>query len=143
MSTNNDIANRITELAGNVKQQLIQKSHEFETFSIALEESTDVCDTSHCAVFIRGVDVNLNITEELLDVVPLMGTTRRVHRKAALPWNKLISLGMGSAPAMYSASIGAVGLLKSKLNSHTTPQKNVTSIHVFCIKKLCVVKVYK
>ena len=95
----NTVANRITELSGNVKQQLIQKSHEFETFSIALDESTDVSDTVQCAVFIRGVDVNLNITEELLDLVPLKGTTtgrdifqgrEECIEKAALPWSKLV-----------------------------------------------------
>ena len=61
-----------------------------------------------CAVFIRGVNVNLNITEELLDLVPLKGTTtgydifQRLEEcieKVALPWSKLVSLATDGAPA--------------------------------------------
>ena len=83
-----------------------------------------------CTVIIRGVDVNLNITEELLDLVALKDITtgrdifqglEECLEKAALPWSKLISLAMDSVPAMFSANIGVVGLLKSKLNSLTTP----------------------
>jgi hypothetical protein len=38
---------------------LLQK---FEAFSIAVDESTDVVDTAQLAIFIRGVDINFNIT---------------------------------------------------------------------------------
>ncbi|KAG6921105.1 GTF2I repeat domain containing 2 [Chelydra serpentina] len=71
----NTVACRITDLADNMQKQLIQISKDFEAFSIALDESTDVSDPAECAVFIRGVDCNLNITEELLDLMPLKGTT--------------------------------------------------------------------
>ena len=63
----------------------------------------DISDTAQCAVFIRGVGVNLNITEELLDLVPVKGATtgrdifqglEECIEKAALPWCKLI-LGYG------------------------------------------------
>ncbi|CAM5155549.1 unnamed protein product [Natator depressus] len=71
----NTVAFRIMDLAGNVQKQLIQMAKGFEPFSVALDKSTDVSDTALCAVFIRGVDCNLNITEELLDLMPLKGTT--------------------------------------------------------------------
>ena len=65
----NTVANRITDLAANVKDQLILTSKNFEAYSIALDESTDVSDTTQCVVFIRGVDSNLNVTEEFLDLI--------------------------------------------------------------------------
>lgn len=134
----NTVACRITDLADNVQKQLIQMAKDFEVFSIALDESTDVSDTAQCAVFIRGVDCNLNITEELLDLMPLKGTTtgrdifqglEECIEKAALPWNKLVSLATDGAPSMCSENIGVVGLLKTKLNSLNIPGISFTSIH--------------
>jgi hypothetical protein len=40
-------------------------------FSIALDDSTDASDTAQPAIFIRGVDADLNITEELLALQPI------------------------------------------------------------------------
>ena len=64
----NTVASRITELASNSYQQLTAAAKNFETFSLALDESTGVTDVSYCAVFIRGVDKDFNVTEELLDL---------------------------------------------------------------------------
>ncbi|GBP09324.1 General transcription factor II-I repeat domain-containing protein 2A [Eumeta japonica] len=47
----------------------------FESFSIALDESTDLSDTAQLAIFIRGVDKEFTVTEELLALQPLKGTT--------------------------------------------------------------------
>ena len=55
--------------------QLKSKSKEFEYFSIALDESTDINDTSQLLTFIRGVDSNFKITEELLSVSSMHRTT--------------------------------------------------------------------
>ena len=60
----NTVASRITELASNSYQQLTAAAKNFETFSLALDESTGVTDVSYCAVFIRGVDKDFNVTEE-------------------------------------------------------------------------------
>jgi hypothetical protein len=46
-----------------------------EAFSIALDDSTDDSDTSQLAIFIRGADADFNITEALLALQPLKGTT--------------------------------------------------------------------
>jgi hypothetical protein len=43
-------------------------SQKFEAFSIAVDESTDVVYTAQLAIFVRGVDINFNITEELAAV---------------------------------------------------------------------------
>ena len=61
----NTFATRVTELAADVEKQLLATAKNFE----ALDESTDVSGTAQCAVFIRGVDCILNVTEEFLEIV--------------------------------------------------------------------------
>ena len=128
----NTVASRITESATNVQQQLIARAKDFVAFSIALDESTGITDTAYCAVFIRGVDENLNIIEELLDLLPMKGTTtgRDVFEeleacidRCGLAWDKLVSVATDGAPAMCSEKVGVVGLIVEKRNqlSLTTP----------------------
>ncbi|KAG6925563.1 GTF2I repeat domain containing 2 [Chelydra serpentina] len=133
----NTVACRITDLA-NMQKQLIQISKNFEAFSIAFDESTDVSDTAQCAVFKLQSTPLMNLTEELLDLMPLKGTTtgwdifqglEECIEKAALPWNKLVSLATDDAPSMCSENVGVVGLLKTKLNSLNILGISFTSIH--------------
>ena len=78
----NTVASRVADLAANMEEQLVATIKDFESFSIALDESTDVSDTAQCAVFARGVDCSLNMTKEFLELIPLKGTTtgRDMHR---------------------------------------------------------------
>ncbi|XP_031746573.1 general transcription factor II-I repeat domain-containing protein 2B-like [Xenopus tropicalis] len=45
-------------------------------FSIALDESTDITDTCQLVIFVRSVDQEFHISEELLEIVPLHGSTK-------------------------------------------------------------------
>ena len=54
------------------------------TFSIALDESTDLQDNLQLAIFVRYVSSDLTIKEELLDLVAIRETTRGVDIKNAL-----------------------------------------------------------
>jgi hypothetical protein len=49
-------------------------SQKFEAFSIAMDESTDVADTAQLAMFIRSVDINFIITEELTALCSMKGS---------------------------------------------------------------------
>ena len=40
-----------------------------------MDESTDMTDTAQLAIFLRGVDSNLHVTEEILDIKSMHGTT--------------------------------------------------------------------
>ncbi|XP_066213931.1 general transcription factor II-I repeat domain-containing protein 2-like [Saccopteryx leptura] len=121
----NTVASRITESADDVQQQLIAAAKNFEAYSIALDESTGVTDTAYCAVFIRGVDANFNVFEELLDMLPMTGMTNGQDifqeleaciDRCGLPWDKLVTVATDGAPAMCSQKAGVVGLLKDKRN---------------------------
>lgn len=54
------IARRIDELAGNVCDTLKDKVKNFVSWSFAIDDSTDVKDAAQLAVFIKGVDKELN-----------------------------------------------------------------------------------
>ncbi|XP_067123239.1 general transcription factor II-I repeat domain-containing protein 2A-like [Centruroides vittatus] len=97
--TRNTIASRVNELAENLDFQL--KIKEFIWYSLAADESTDIRDTSQLAVFIRGINEDFNITEELLQCIPLKSTTTAQDIYSAieqlvpnydLDWSKFCSI---------------------------------------------------
>ena len=69
------IACRIDDLADDIEKSLKVTTSTLEWISLALDESTDISDTAQLAVFIRGVDLNFNIIEELAYLMPMKGTT--------------------------------------------------------------------
>ncbi|XP_071745257.1 general transcription factor II-I repeat domain-containing protein 2B-like [Lepeophtheirus salmonis] len=74
------IVRRVEDMGSDIAYQLKVKLSDIEYYSLALDESTDIRDTAQLAVFIRAVDKDFNVTEELLDLNPLKGTTRGVGR---------------------------------------------------------------
>ncbi|GBP26069.1 General transcription factor II-I repeat domain-containing protein 2A [Eumeta japonica] len=62
-------------MVNDIKTTFTHRVAGFESFSIALDESTDLSDTAQLAIFIRGVDKEFTVTEELLALQPLKGTT--------------------------------------------------------------------
>ncbi|CAN7937456.1 unnamed protein product [Ixodes hexagonus] len=120
----NTVAERINELSENVEKELFTRCNGFNAFSIAVDESTDITDNAQCAIFVRGVNKDFDVTEELLDLVPMKGTTtgadivsalERVVDRAGLPWGKLVCLATDGAPSMVGKKSGLVGRLRTKL----------------------------
>jgi len=118
------VTERVEELGQDLKSQLESLCATFQWFSIALDESTDVVDTSQLCVYIRGVTDDLEIFQELLDVVPLHGTTtgedvfeqvEKLFTEFKLEWAKLASVSTDGAPAMLGKKDGFQGRLKKKL----------------------------
>lgn len=72
--TGNTVAQQVQDMAENL-QNIREKVKSFVTFSIAAGESIYINSTSHLSVFICGVDGNFDVTEELLNVVPMINPT--------------------------------------------------------------------
>ena len=52
------------------------KAANFKFYTLAMDDSNDVTDTVQLAIFIRGIDDEYNVTEEMASLVPLKDTTK-------------------------------------------------------------------
>lgn len=120
----NTVAERISDLSGNIYDQLREKAKHFHSYSLALDESTDVTDTAQLAIYIRGVDNNFDVTEELLSLIPMHGQTtgQEIFRQlcdsiedAGLQWKRLAGITTDGAPSMTGKKNGLVALVQRKL----------------------------
>ena len=69
------VVRRVQKISDNLMNQLKDTSKQFLWYSLALDESNDVQDTAQLLVFIRGMDANFQLTEELFSVESLKDTT--------------------------------------------------------------------
>lgn len=70
------VTRRIEEISKHVSSELSNIVSESSYFSLALDESTDLTDTAQLLIFIRTVDNNFMINEELLALESLHGNTK-------------------------------------------------------------------
>ncbi|KAL4135442.1 hypothetical protein QTP88_007051 [Uroleucon formosanum] len=143
----NTIAQRIEEMASNVKQ-LHEKSKNFLNFSIAIDESTDITNTAQLAIFIRGVFDSFDVTEELLDLIPITDITaesdlyncvEKCLNELEVDWKTFSSITTDGAPAMLGVEGGLVSRLKSKALTYGVELKSFHCIihqESLCSKKL-------
>ncbi len=105
----NTVVRRIEDISSDIKRQLGAKGVDFDFFSIACDESTDASDTTQLLIFLRGVDDEMNVTEELLDLQSLTDQTRGTDLFVSvsstvddmkLPWNKVTGIITDGAPTM-------------------------------------------
>ena len=120
------------------------------TFSIAVDESTYINNTSQLIIFICGADENFDITEELLDIVPMTDPTSEddlflyVEKSLAkfnVDWSKLVSVTTDGAPAMVCDSTEPAAKLKSKIkmfckDAELKPIHCIIHQELFCTKEL-------
>ena len=71
----NTVADRISDLAADIKEQSKVCNEDFDYFSIAVDESTDSSDTAQLALFVRGINSDFVVSERFLQLMPLHGTT--------------------------------------------------------------------
>ncbi|XP_050022112.1 general transcription factor II-I repeat domain-containing protein 2 isoform X3 [Alexandromys fortis] len=119
----NPVALPVEDLAGNIWKTVRQKIRSFVAYSIAIDEITDINDTTQLAIFIRGVDDNFDVAEELLDTVPMTGAksgneillcVENSLKKFSIDWSKLVSVASTGTPAMVDANSGLVTKLRAR-----------------------------
>ncbi|XP_076043701.1 general transcription factor II-I repeat domain-containing protein 2-like [Oratosquilla oratoria] len=78
----NIVSDRFNELSENLNKQLKEKVVKFVAFSVAIDENTDVTDTAQVVVFIHGVNGNMEVTEEFVELAVNFIRTRGLkHRQ--------------------------------------------------------------
>lgn len=121
------VARRIEDIGKDLKNQLIKDLSDCVSFSLALDESTDVCDISQLILWVRYVTKDYEVREEFLTIHPLTGQTRGSDIFQAfkltvehfeLNLQKLASVTSDGAPAMVGCNIGFVAFLKRYLSEN-------------------------
>ena len=124
------ITRRIEALGGNVYAQLKEKTRDFIFFSLAMDESTDVQDTAQLLIFIRGINANFELCEELAALRSLKGTTTgedvfdnvcQTMLALDLDWSKLASITTDGAPSMVGAARGLIGRMNREMETRGLP----------------------
>ena len=119
----NTVARRIEDVAGDIENTLKICASKFIFFSIAADESTDMTDTAQLSIFIRGIDDDFKITEEMVTLFPMKGTTKgcdifsavqSTFNRYNLTFVNLSGVVTDGAPAMIGKNEGLVALKKKK-----------------------------
>ena len=70
------VARRVEDFSDFVQEKVMNQIQQCVYFSLALDESTDVRDVSQLLIFVRSIDSQFNVSEELLGLLPLYTTTK-------------------------------------------------------------------
>lgn len=125
------ITRRIEEMGDNLHQHLKNSSKNLCYFSLALDESTDVRDSAQLLIFIRGINSQFEVTEELAALQSIKGTTtgediyERVCQTVTdleLDWGKLASVTTDGAPSMVGSVKGVVTRINQEMDKHSYPR---------------------
>lgn len=138
---------RTEELRNNLMQQLKEKISSFNFFSLTMDESTDVCNTAQLLIFMRGIDDNFNVYEELADLCSLKGTTTgedlfesidKSLNNLGLEWKKLVSVTTDCGKNMSGSNKGVIGRITKKMlqNDYEIPMNFHCIIQALCCKVL-------
>ena len=109
-------------MGGNIVSQLKQRCKTFTYYSLALDETNDINDTAQLIIFIRGVDKNFCVIEDIAGLRSKDTTTGNdifkefefVMETLDLKWDKLYSVTTDGAPNMTGNINGLVGHIAQK-----------------------------
>ncbi|KOC58986.1 General transcription factor II-I repeat domain-containing protein 2, partial [Habropoda laboriosa] len=97
------------------------KACSFKFYSLIMNESTEATDTAQFAIFIRGINDEYNITEEMASLVPLKDTkisrdlyeaVKKTLTRFSLSLSNISGVATDGAPAMIGKKEGLVKLIE-------------------------------
>ncbi|XP_042204155.1 general transcription factor II-I repeat domain-containing protein 2-like [Homarus americanus] len=124
------VVRRTEELGENIVLQIREKAKNLLWYSLVLDESTDLSSTSQLLVFIRGVNLDFQITEELASVCSMHGTTtgkdifmevKKTLQDYNLQWNQLRGVAVDGGKNMAGVRKGLVGQIRTQLEDLQIP----------------------
>ena len=139
------IGRRINDLGEDIEGKLKDYLSTCDHYSLALDESTDQGDTAQLVIFIRGIDENLNVTEEMLDLCHMKGTTtgRDIYEyvnlaleKFNVDRRKIYSITTDGAPAVTGKNNGFVALFKQSVDHEILNNHCLIHQQQLCAQKL-------
>ncbi|XP_042306980.1 general transcription factor II-I repeat domain-containing protein 2A-like [Sceloporus undulatus] len=125
------ISQRVEELGDNLKQQLQNSAKNLSYFSLALDESNNIRDSAQLLIFIRGINDNFEVTEELAALQSIKETTTgediyetvcQTVNGLELDWAKLASVTTNGAPSMVGSKRGVVARINQEMEKHNRSQ---------------------
>ena len=108
----NTVTRRTEEMACDIRDQLQTFAQDFEHFSIALDESTDIKNTAQLIFFIRGVTKDFHVPEQILALASMNGTTTGADIFADREESSLACIVITMTTAITCAQNGFVGRLR-------------------------------
>ena len=136
------VVRRVQKISDDLMSQWKDTSKQFLWYSLALDESND----AQLLVYIRGVDANFQLTEELLSVESLKDTTtgkdlyhavENCIARIGLEWNNMASVTTDGARALTGKNVGLLKLMNDKIKAEH-PGHALTPLHcAFHQERLC------
>jgi len=114
------VTRRIEDLGSDISLQLKERARNFTHFSLALDESEDISHTSQLIIFVRGINQNFEVCEELATLKSLKDATTGENiflsltetlDELELNWEKLTCVTTDGAKSMVGCNIGLIGRL--------------------------------
>ena len=143
--SHNSMTKQTNDLAANIKEQIILHSIGCCFYALALDESTDVCGVAQLAIFIRAINNNFKLIEELIGLESLKETTKGADifealkqfiLRKQLDWSKLVSVCTDGASAMIGNRNIGIGLLISFLGRSVLKYHCIIHQEVLCGQNL-------
>ena len=115
------VTHHIEQIDEHLANKLKGKADPFVFYSLALDESNDVRDMAQLLIFVRGINDNFEMIEELLAMESLKGTTQGedlflkvtgVINRFKLPWNKFTNVTTDGSPNLTGKNIGLLKRLQ-------------------------------
>ena len=139
------IGRRIDDLGDNIEGTLKDKLSACVLYNLALDESTNQSDTAQLIIFIRGIDENFNIIEEMLDLCHINGTTigKDIFEFVNLSLDKfnidrknIYSITTDGAPALTAKHNGFITLFKESVDHAILSYHCLIHQQQLCAQKL-------